>query len=124
MTSRVAFLGLGGMGSGMAKNLSLRGNLSTPIVVWNRTVARAEALRTRLDDCKIADSVADAVTNSDIIFSCLADDEAALKVFNDALSVDVAGKLFVSCETITPGTSEKLASMVGSKGAGFVSMPG
>jgi 3-hydroxyisobutyrate dehydrogenase-like beta-hydroxyacid dehydrogenase len=108
----------------MAKNLSLKGNLESPITVWNRTVAKAEKLRDRPVDCKIAESVADAVTNSDIIFSCLASDEATIAVYEEVFKVDVTGKLLVSCETITPESSEKLAGIAARKGAGFVSMPG
>jgi len=108
----------------MAKNLSLKGNLDSPIIVWNRTVAKAQKLRERPVDCRIAESVADAVSNSDIVFSCLANDEATIAVFEEAFKVDVTGKLFVSCETITPELSEKLAGIAANKGAGFVSMPG
>jgi hypothetical protein len=108
----------------MAKNLSLKGNLESPITVWNRTVAKAEKLRDRPVECKIADSVADAVINSDIIFSCLANDEATIAVYEEAFKVDVTGKLLVSCETITPELSEKLAGIAARKGAGFVAMPG
>ena len=40
--SRVGFLGLGTMGTPMAKNLKKKG---FEVVVWNRTPARAEALK-------------------------------------------------------------------------------
>jgi hypothetical protein len=108
----------------MAKNLSLKGNLDSPIIVWNRTIAKAVKLRDRPVDCKIAESVVHAVSNSDIIFSCLANDDATIAVYEEAFKVDVTGKTFVSCETITPELSEKLAATAAKKGAGFVSMPG
>ena len=52
----------------------------------------------------------------------LRDDEAVMEIFESALSVDVKDKLFVSCSTITPQTTEKLSELVKAKGAGFVSM--
>jgi hypothetical protein len=108
----------------MSKNLVQRGNLSSPLLIWNRTVSKCEALKKRVPDCEIAPSVSSAVSRADIIFSCLADDNAVSKVFEEALSGDVKGKLFVSCSTITPKTTEEISSKCKELGAGFVSMPG
>ena len=108
----------------MCKNLVEKGNLSSPLVVYNRTARRSTELADRLGNCIVASSIADAVANADIIFSCLTDDKAVLETFEETLKHDVQGKLFVNCSTIQPDKSDELASRVEAKGAGLVTMPG
>lgn len=61
------------MGRGMVKNLVEKGNLSKPVLIQNRTVARAEKLAEALGKDKVTPvtTVEEAVKQSDIIFSCL-----------------------------------------------------
>ena len=53
---RVALLGTGVMGVGMARNIADQG---MPITVWNRTRSRAEPLA---DVARVATTVAEAVS--------------------------------------------------------------
>ena len=108
----------------MCGNLVRKGNLSSPLVLYNRTVSRASELSDSLGNCVVSSSVANAVADADIIFSCLTDDKAVFETFTEILKHDVKGKLFVSCSTTQPETSDKLASMVECRGAGLVTMPG
>ena len=108
----------------MCGNLVRKGNLSSRLVLYNRTTSRATQLSDRLGHCTVAASMADAVANADIIFSCLTDDNAVIQAFREILKDDVKGKLFVSCSTTQPNTSDELAEMVEAKGAGLVTMPG
>ncbi|KAL8829805.1 MAG: hypothetical protein Q9191_001808 [Dirinaria sp. TL-2023a] len=124
MAPGLAYLGLGNMGQAMCGNLVRKGNLSSPLILYNRTVSRASELSNRLGNCVVCYSVVDAVADADIIFSCLTDDSAVFETFTEILKHEVKGKLFVSCSTTQPETSDKLASMVESRGAGLVTMPG
>ena len=108
----------------MCKNLVQKGNLSSPLVLYNRTAKRTTELADRLGNCIVASSIADAVADADIIFSCLTDDKAVFETFEEILKHDVQGKLFVNCSTIQPDKSDELASRVEAKGAGLVTMPG
>lgn len=108
----------------MCKNLVQKGNLSSPLVLYNRTVKRASELSDRLGNCIVASSIANAVADADIIFSCLTDDEAVKETFTEILKHNVKGKLFVSCSTTQPETSDKLANWVEDHDAELVTMPG
>lgn len=143
-TPRLAYLGLGNMGrvmqilkmpqtkknwsltafQAMCGNLVAKGNLTSPLILYNRTRSRAEQLAHALGNCTVASSAPKAVAGADIIFTCLTDDSAVLELFRQILEHDVAGKLFVNCSTTQPATSDDLAVMVEKHGAGIVTMPG
>lgn len=61
------------MGRGMVKNLVEKGKLSKPVLIQNRTRARSDKLAEALGQDKViaVDSVQEAVSKSDVIFSCL-----------------------------------------------------
>jgi len=111
---------------GMVKNIVEKGNLDKPIIIHNRTVARAEKLVSSLpsDSAKVAKSLEDAVNPSDIIFTCVGDDKAIEETINTALKGNAKGKLFVDCSTIHPDTTDKLAKTINDAGAEFVACPG
>lgn len=108
----------------MCGNLVKKGNLSSPLVLYNRTESKAKDLAEKLGNCQVSASIDDAVANADIIFSCLTDDNAVMDAFHQILQQDVKGKLFVSCSTTQPETADRLAEMVEANDAGMVTMPG
>ena len=55
------------MSENLQKHLSKEGY--PPLIVWNRTASRADSVKKL--GAIVADSVEDAVTKSDIIFSCV-----------------------------------------------------
>ncbi|KAH9842077.1 Shikimate / quinate 5-dehydrogenase [Teratosphaeria destructans] len=123
---RLAWIGLGNMGRGMVKNLVEKGTFSGPVAIFNRTTARAEKLASSLpsDKAKVVTNIADAVKESDIIFTCVGDDAAIEETINTCLkSGNVKGKLFVDCSTVHPDTTNKLAKTVNDAGAEFVASP-
>ncbi|KAK7522190.1 uncharacterized protein IWZ02DRAFT_487177 [Phyllosticta citriasiana] len=125
MAPGVAWIGLGNMGRGMCRNLSAKGNLEKPLVIYNRTKKRADDLAAQLAPAKstVAGSVQEAVKSADIVFTCLGDDKAVNETIDAALQEDVKGKLFVECSTIHPETTNALAERILAKGAEFVASP-
>ncbi|KAI5460992.1 hypothetical protein BGZ63DRAFT_357485 [Mariannaea sp. PMI_226] len=127
----ITFIGLGNMGRGMCRNLVLKhlwtkdGGTRKPLIVFNRTRSRAEQLQAQLPpgSVEIADSVDDAISRADIIFTCLSNDEAVKKVLTNAISSHAAGKLFVECSTIHPLVTKALTEQVLQAGARFVACP-
>jgi 3-hydroxyisobutyrate dehydrogenase-like beta-hydroxyacid dehydrogenase len=111
----------------MCKNIVQKGSLQKPLIIYNRTTARATALAESLGGsikAKVASTVADAVQPADIIFICLGDDPAVESVVQAALdSGAVKGKLFVDCSTIHPDTTRKINETLRAKGASFVACP-
>lgn len=71
MKLKVAILGLGTMGAGMAKNL-LAAHFA--VIVYNRTRAKAEALAA--DGARVAESPAAAASYADVIITMLSDEDA------------------------------------------------
>jgi 3-hydroxyisobutyrate dehydrogenase-like beta-hydroxyacid dehydrogenase len=116
----VGFIGLGSMGTGMAKSLLRAGH---KVTVYNRTRARAEALRA--DGAAVAASVADAC-RAGLVFTMLADDaavEAQLFGSGNTLESLPRGGVHISASTISVALSDKLAAEHSRAGQHFVSAP-
>src|SRR5262245_34430964 len=71
MHTRVAFIGLGVMGAPMAAHLARAGH---QVHVFNRTREKAEALA-REHPVVVCSSPKDAATDSDIVITCVGNDE-------------------------------------------------
>ncbi|KAF2226828.1 hypothetical protein BDZ85DRAFT_256827 [Elsinoe ampelina] len=125
MAPQLAWLGLGNMGRGMVKNLVEKGPQDKPVIIYNRTTARAEKLASTLPSgkTKVAGSIAEAVEPADIIFTCVGDDKAVEETIDAALKAGGKGKLFVDCSTIHPDTTDKLAKIITDAGSEFVACP-
>ncbi|EED20680.1 6-phosphogluconate dehydrogenase family protein [Talaromyces stipitatus ATCC 10500] len=128
--AQLAYIGLGNMGKGMTKNIIQNGQLSSPILLYNRTYSKALAHAEALGGSTKAQAVhtiADAVSPSDIIFTCVGDDVAVEEIINTALNddsqTDVNGKLFVDMSTIHPDTTRRIHKQLTSHGARFISCP-
>ena len=110
----------------MCKNLIGKGNLDKPLIIFNRTLKRAEDLNAKLPSGKstIAQSLEEAVSKSDIIFTCLGDDAAIKDTVETMIKGHVKGKLFVDCSTVHPDTTNMLAEAIEAQSARFVACPG
>ncbi|EPQ53130.1 hypothetical protein GLOTRDRAFT_79197 [Gloeophyllum trabeum ATCC 11539] len=126
MAAQLAWIGLGNMGRGMCKNLIEKGNLSKPLIIYNRTRKRADDLSaTTGGQTAVAATIAEAVARADIIFTCVGDDKAIADTLAQAVAgpARVRGKLFVDCSTVHPDTTAQLAKVCNAQGAEFVAMP-
>ncbi|QIX00970.1 hypothetical protein AMS68_006487 [Peltaster fructicola] len=117
---RLSWIGLGNMGRGMVKNIVEKGQFVAPIQVYNRTTARSEKLVSSVGKSKVA--TLEETTDADIIFICLADDDAVTETVNTILP-RCKGKLIVDCSTIHPDTTDKIAKTINDAGAEFVACP-
>ena len=118
---KIAFIGLGNMGSHMARNL-LRANHD--VTVWNRTASKAEELRS--DKAKVATSIAEATSGADIAVTMLADDHAVAAAVLEpgGLAEHLApGGTHVSMSTVSVELSKKLAVKHARRGQHYVSAP-
>jgi len=100
---KLAFIGLGKMGSAVAERLLEQ---KPSLTVYNRTADKAEP---RVEKgAKQACTLAEAAENADLILSNLLDDQAALAVTEEiALHMSQAA-IHVSLSTILPETSAQL----------------
>jgi len=75
-TTRIGFIGLGLMGSRLARRLHTQG---WKVAVWNRNPEPAQALGE--EGLKVAASIAELAAESDVLLSCLANDGAVEAVY-------------------------------------------
>jgi len=118
---RIAFIGLGAMGSGIARNLLAAGYALT---VYNRSSARAQPLVEA--GAKLALSPAAAAAEADLVFSMLADDAATENVVfgADGLLAGLSAKaIHVGMSTISEALSERLTEAHRAAGQYFVAAP-
>lgn len=98
--TKVAFLGLGAMGSRMAQNFISAGY---EVTVWNRTSERARELVSL--GAKAAPTPRAAVERADVVISMLRDDDASSAVWldpnNGALVAMMPGSIGVECSTLS-----------------------
>jgi len=103
---KVAFIGLGQMGHGMAHNLLQAGNQLT---VWNRSREKGNDLVSA--GAKLANSPADAVRDAEVAFTMLADDAALeASVFGEhgLMQALPKGAVHVSASTISVALSGRM----------------
>jgi 3-hydroxyisobutyrate dehydrogenase-like beta-hydroxyacid dehydrogenase len=117
---RIAFLGLGKMGSAIARHLL---NAGHELTVWNRTAAHAEPLKAL--GAKIADSPSEAVSHCEAAFSMLMDDAALEEVFftSNAIHAIPPNGIHVSLSTISVRLSDRLTDAHRAAGGHFVAAP-
>jgi len=119
--ARIAFLGLGKMGSGMAGCLLAAGH---EVSVWNRSAAKAEPLEAV--GATVSASPAEAAENADAIFSMVADDAASERVWladDGALSAAAADTLAIECSTISHNHVARLANASAEHGCTYLDCP-
>jgi 3-hydroxyisobutyrate dehydrogenase len=115
---KIAFLGLGIMGSRMAANLRKAGH---EVVVWNRTRARAEELGD-----PIADSPRAAAEGADVLITMVVDApdvEDVLFGENGAAEGLADGALVIDMSTIPPTASKAICERLTANGQRFLDAP-
>jgi len=105
---RIAFLGLGAMGSRMAARLLAAG---CPVTVWNRSPAATAPLAAA--GAKLAQTPREAAEGAEIALAMLRDDGASRSVWthptDGALAGLAPGSLAIECSTLTVGWVRELA---------------
>ncbi len=105
---RVAFLGLGIMGSRMAANLHEAG---FELTVWNRTESKAQEFGER-HRCDVADSPAEAASAAEAVVTMLVDGSQVREVLLAAAPRE--GTLCIDCSTIGPSATIEIAAALSS----------
>src|SRR3954469_17314087 len=93
----VGLIGLGNMGAAFAERLLDAGY---PLVVHNRTPAKAKALAAR--GATVADTPAALAGQVDVILTSLANDDALDAVSEEVLAVARPGSVLVYTSTVSP----------------------
>lgn len=121
MNQRIAILGVGTMGAGMAKNLLAAG---FSVTVYNRTRAKAEALGPA--GARIAATPADAVRDADVILTMLSDEDASRATYtgaHGALANAKPGAVLIESSTVTPKWIAELAELAKARSLELLDAP-
>jgi len=116
---RVGFIGLGAMGSPMARNLHRAGLLQG---VWNRTAAKAQALATELG-CVAAATPAQLALACDVLVVCVSADADVRTIIGDLTSAVHRGQILIDCSTVSADTARYAAAVLGPKGVEVLDCP-
>ena len=119
--TRVALIGLGLMGSGMARRLLGAG---FPLTVYNRNRERASPLAA--EGARVAATPREAAAGADIVLSMVADDPASRAVWLGelgALAGAARGGVLVESSTLTVGWTLELAREAAAHGCEFLDAP-
>lgn len=117
----IGFIGLGVMGQPMALNLARAG---TPLIVWNRSPDRADALRAA--GATVAASAADVFARTRIVLLMLYDAtaiDAVLSRGTPEFRDLVAGHVIVQMGTPSPAYSKSLDADIRAAGGAYVEAP-
>lgn len=120
--AKVAFIGLGNMGRGMAHCLLEAGH---ELRIYNRTASRAEALVR--EGARLFDSPKDACEGVDAVISMVADDSASRAVWiepNGILAANIADSGFaIECSTLSHGWVIELSARCRALGLRYIDAP-
>jgi len=115
---RIALLGTGTMGVGMAHSI-LRAGL--PLTVWNRHTEKARPLEQ--DGATVADDLAEAVRDADVVVTMLFDADAVTEVMEQAAEAMPDGAVWVQSATVGRDGIARLARFAQEHGLTMVDAP-
>src|ERR1019366_9246189 len=119
--ARVAFIGLGRMGHGMAGRYL---DACFTVAVWNRSKAKAEDLIGR--GARWATSPEDAAIDADAVVTMVADDEASREGWltkDGAAATMKAGTLAIECSTVSYKHALDLSRELRGRGLVYIDCP-
>lgn len=118
---RVAFLGLGLMGAGMARRLLGAG---FPLTVFNRDHAKTAPFAAA--GARAAATPREAAANAAILVSMVADDNASRALWlgeKGALAAAIPGAVLIECSTLTVAWIQELSAAATARGCEMLDAP-
>src|SRR5580658_1557177 len=119
--AKVAFIGLGRMGHGMAGRYLDNG---FDVAVWNRSKGKAEDLIAR--GARWSTSPEDAAIDADAVVTMVADDEASQAVWltkDGAAATMKAGTIAIECSTVSYNHALEMARTLRERGLIYIDCP-
>jgi 3-hydroxyisobutyrate dehydrogenase len=116
---KIAFIGLGNMGGGMAANLVKAGHAVNAFDLSGEALSRAQE-----NGCVTFTSVRDAVAGVDAVVSMLPNGKIVSRVFEeDVLGHAPQGAILLDCSTIDVGTARQVTTDAVTAGYAMVDAP-
>lgn len=113
---KIGFVGVGRMGSNMARRLADLGYEIS--VIYDHHHPIAEAVAEELGTKAVA-NLPEVTAEADVIFTVVTDDESMQELFSsgESLLVNAGGKTFINCATVSPEAQVAAAEAAGKAGA-------
>ena len=121
MAERIGFIGLGIMGSGMARNILKAG---FELRVWNRSHAKMDELAA--DGARPTSSPAQLAADSDIVITCVSDTPDVEQVIlgeQGVINGARPGSLVIDMSTISPQATKAIAARLTNRGVHMLDAP-
>jgi 3-hydroxyisobutyrate dehydrogenase len=115
---RLAFLGLGDIGTPMAARLAR----TCELTVWNRTATKAATFAAE-HDVTAAKTLADAVRGAEIVASCLPTSPDVEGLLDQALPALQKGAVWVDFTSGDPAGSRRIAARLATVGVSYLDAP-
>jgi 3-hydroxyisobutyrate dehydrogenase len=117
--AKIAFIGLGHMGGGMAPNLARAGHEVRAFDLVAEAVKRATEA-----GCAPASSAAEAVKGADVVITMLPASKHVRAVFHDEVAPNAkAGTLLIDCSTIDVASAREVGDELRNLGFDFLDAP-
>jgi 3-hydroxyisobutyrate dehydrogenase len=117
--ARIAFIGLGHMGGGMAPNLAKAGHEVRAFDLVPESVEQAVT-----KGCSAGSSAADAVKDADVVITMLPAAKHVRAVFHDDVAPNAKpGTLLIDCSTIDVASARDVGEAMKAKGFDFLDAP-
>jgi 3-hydroxyisobutyrate dehydrogenase len=116
---RTGFVGLGAMGTHMARNLHRAGLLTA---VWNRSSGKAQSLAAELG-VEAPATLAELAAACEAVVSCVSADADVLEVTRGLAPALRPGALVLDCSTVSAETARQAAGLIEPRGAEFLDCP-
>jgi 3-hydroxyisobutyrate dehydrogenase-like beta-hydroxyacid dehydrogenase len=114
----IGFVGVGRMGSNIARHLNDEGFSVT--AVYDSTEDRAQSLAEEIGTTA-SSTLAGVTALADYVITVVTDDEAMCQIFSetadDSLLQDAEGTVFINCATLTPGVHVEIEQLANRSGA-------
>jgi 3-hydroxyisobutyrate dehydrogenase len=121
--TRIAFLGLGAIGTPMARHLV---KPEFELAVWNRTPDKAAAFAKGAGNVRVAASPMDAAKDASVVVTCFptsTDVESILDGATGLIAGLAKGSVVVDCTSGDPAGSRRIAARLAAVGVDFIDAP-
>lgn len=116
---RIGFIGLGAMGSHMARNLHKAGLLAA---AWNRTASKTEALA-KDTGCEVMADAGALGARCDVAVVCVSADSDLMEVVGHLARHMKPGSTVIDCSTVSAETARAAAAMLSPRSIEFLDCP-
>ncbi|HKU93336.1 MAG TPA: NAD(P)-binding domain-containing protein, partial [Sphingomicrobium sp.] len=117
--AKIAFIGLGHMGGGMAPNLAKAGHEVRAFDLVPDAVQKANEA-----GCSAAGSAAEAVKDADVVITMLPAAKHVRAVYNDDVAPNAKpGALLIDCSTIDVDSAREVGAQMAARGFDFLDAP-